>query len=237
MVFHPRVCSLLGVSFEEIPEMYEVSHLGHVFQLLPEKAIYIESLQSLLIADVHLGKSETFQALGVPIPNQVNQQTLERLRSLCAKFNPKTLIILGDLFHSRRGLVDEVLEGWSKFCQETSSHIQLIVGNHDRHLISMLKHCEIECHSTPVQVQNLLLSHEPSPQATSLNICGHVHPCFRIRSKLDTLRLPCFYFDSMQRTLTLPSFGEFTGGHEVSLEPGAIAYVIADNAVIPFGSR
>lgn len=217
--------------------MHEISYLGHTLQLLPEKAVYVESLQSLLVADVHLGKSETFQALGVPITNQVNWQTLERLRSLCLKFNPKSLIILGDLFHSRLGLVDEVMESWSEFCQTTSSHIQLIVGNHDRPLISMLKHCAIECHSTAVQVQDLRLSHEPSPQPNALNICGHVHPCFRMSSKLDTLRLPCFHFDAVQSTLTLPSFGEFTGGHEISLEKGAIAYVIADDQVIPFGAR
>lgn len=217
--------------------MYEISQLGHTLQLLPEKAIYIESLQSLLVADVHLGKSETFQALGVPITNQVNWQTLERLRSLCLKFNPKTLIILGDLFHSRLGLVDEVIESWSEFCQATSSHIQLIAGNHDRHLMSVLKDCAVECHSAAVQVQNLILSHEPSPQPNTLNICGHVHPCFRISSKLDTLRLPCFHFDAVHGTLTLPSFGEFTGGHEVSLKQGAIAYVIAENTVVPFGAR
>lgn len=217
--------------------MHEINHLGYTLYLLPEKAIYIERLQSLLVADIHLGKSETFQALGVPITNQVNWQTLERLRSLCLTVNPKTLIILGDLFHSRLGLVDEVIEGWSEFCRATSSHIQLIVGNHDRHLTSMLATCEIECHSTVVQIQNLILSHEPSPQPNTLNICGHIHPCFRVRSKLDTLRLPCFYFDAVQSTLTLPSFGEFTGGHEVVLGQGAIAYVIAENTVIPFGAR
>lgn len=217
--------------------MYEMNYSGSVLQLLPEKALYVESLEILLVADIHLGKSETFQALGVPISNRVNSQTLERLRSLCSKINPKTLIILGDLFHSRLGLVDDVLNSWSDFCQTTSSHIQLIVGNHDRHLVSTLKHCAIECHSTPLQIQNLLLSHEPLPQAHSLNICGHVHPCLRIRSKLDTLRLPCFYFDALQQTLTLPSFGEFTGGYEVSLSQGAIAYVIAETAVIPFGER
>lgn len=217
--------------------MYEINHSGSVLQLLPEKAIYVERLELLLVADIHLGKAETFQALGVPISNRVTWQTLERLRSLCSRFAPKTLVILGDLFHSRRGLVDDVLNSWSEFCQTTSSHIQLIVGNHDRHLISRLKHCVIDCHSSPLQIQNLLLSHEPLPQANRLNICGHVHPCFRIRSKSDTLRLPCFYFEAVQQTLTLPSFGEFTGGHEVSLAPGAIAYVIADNAVIPFGER
>ncbi|HEY9881138.1 MAG TPA: hypothetical protein V6D29_21945, partial [Leptolyngbyaceae cyanobacterium] len=50
--------------------------------LLPEKAVYIEAMRSLLVSDVHLGKSETFQRYGVPVSSQVNQVTLERLQRL-----------------------------------------------------------------------------------------------------------------------------------------------------------
>jgi uncharacterized protein len=41
----------------------------------------------------------------------------------------------------------------------------------------------------------------------------------RLRSKLDTLRLPCFWLHG--RVLTLPAFGEFTGGHAVGSQRSA----------------
>jgi uncharacterized protein len=119
--------------------MKEIDVLGVRLQLLAEKAAYLEDKQTLLVADIHLGKSETFQSLGIPISNQVNQTTLNRLEQLCLKFKPQRLFILGDLFHSKYALVDEVLEGWSQFQAAIDAEVVLIVGNHDRHLIQALK--------------------------------------------------------------------------------------------------
>jgi DNA ligase-associated metallophosphoesterase len=213
--------------------MKEIDLLGMRLQLLAEKAIYIESSQTLLVADIHLGKSETFQSFGIPIPNQVNWATLDRLQQLCYKFKPQKLFILGDLFHSKYALVDEVLESWSRFQAAVSAEITLIVGNHDRYLIQFLKNTSIYCLTEAIAIDNLLLSHEPSPQVGFLNLCGHVHPCIHLKEKLDRLRLPCFYLDRIQNLLILPSFGEFTGAFEVPLAPHSTAYVIADDQVVP----
>jgi len=217
--------------------MKKINVFGVDLQLLPEKAIYIDSLKSLLVADIHLGKSETFQALGVPIPNAVNQQTLDRLQTLCSQFELKNLVILGDLFHSRFALVDEVLDHWRHFLNTVHANVQLIIGNHDRSLISTLKALSIHCVTEAIYVDRLLLSHEPFPQQNYLNICGHVHPCFRVKTRLDNLRLPCFYLDNGQSLLMLPSFGEFTGGYEVKLKPNSTAYVVVDHSVISFGEK
>lgn len=211
--------------------------LGGKLQLLPEKAIYIESLRSLLVADVHLGKAETFQSLGIPIPNTINQETLDRLQILCHDLEPETLFILGDLFHSKFALADEVLECWSVFLNTVGAAVKLIGGNHDRGLIEALSHQAMDCISHALKIENLVLSHEPCSPGDCFNICGHVHPCMRIKTKLDTLRLPCFHLEKSQNRLTLPSFGEFTGAYEISLEADAIAYVVAEDAIIPFAAR
>ncbi|MBW4583154.1 MAG: ligase-associated DNA damage response endonuclease PdeM [Tildeniella nuda ZEHNDER 1965/U140] len=212
----------------------QITVLGTELQLLPEKAIYVEHLQMLLVSDVHLGKSETFQAAGIPISNRVNQDSLDRLQALCLKMQPKTLIILGDLFHSRFSLVKEVLDGWSRFLDAIDLEVKLIIGNHDRALINSLSQLSITCFTDALQCDRLLLSHEPCSQPKALNICGHIHPCVRLRTKLDNLRLPCFYLEQQQKRLVLPSFGAFTGGYEVELKPGSTAYVIAENTVVAF---
>lgn len=214
--------------------MMEITVLGTRLKLLPEKAIYVESLNSLLVSDVHLGKSETFQSLGVPIPNQVNQETLDRLEKLCTQFAPENLIILGDLFHSNYALVAEVLEPWSNFVESIPSKVQFLVGNHDRRLMTQLKQLSIECLTEALQFENLLLSHEPCVGDEYLNVCGHIHPCVQIKTRLDQIRLPCFYLDRTQNLLILPSFGAFTGGHNVQLKRGAIAYAIAEDSIIAF---
>lgn len=212
----------------------EIQLAGIQLQLLPDRAIYLEKFKTLLVSDVHLGKSETFQSRGIPIPNQVNQGSLDRLQTLCQTFQPEQLIVLGDLFHSRFALVDELLEHWSEFMQTIHIPVRLVVGNHDRGLISRLEKWAIDCIPEILQQGNLILSHEPAPQDGCLNICGHIHPCVRIKTRLDNLRLPCFYLKQSEEVLILPSFGEFTGGYEMPLNPGIVAYVPVENTVIPF---
>lgn len=212
----------------------ELNRFDICLKLLPEKAVYIEHLNSLLVSDIHLGKSETFQHFGVPIPTTVNAQTLDRLAALCDQIQPTHLFVLGDLFHSKFALVDSVLEVWLTFLDTIQIGVTLILGNHDRHLKPQLEPLLVHCSTDAIQFDNLILSHEPCHQPQHLNICGHIHPCLKLKTKLDSLRLPCFYFDEKQNLLVLPSFGEFTGGYEVELTAHSTAYVIADGAIVPF---
>ncbi|MBE9099244.1 ligase-associated DNA damage response endonuclease PdeM [Vacuolonema iberomarrocanum] len=202
--------------------------------LLPSHAIYVSSLDILLVSDIHLGKSETFQRAGIPIPSQVNQSNLDRLTSLCHQFQPKQLWVLGDLFHARTGMGDELVQVWQPFVENLGATVHLVLGNHDRPLIPHLAPFGLECHTGAIALGNLILSHEPSPTPSRLNLCGHIHPCLRLRSRLDDLRLPCFFFDRAQNLLVLPSFGEFTGGYEMTPTQDTVIYAIADESIVPF---
>ncbi|MBD2106369.1 ligase-associated DNA damage response endonuclease PdeM [Nodosilinea sp. FACHB-13] len=203
--------------------------------LLPERAVYVETLGALLVSDVHLGKAETFQHYGLPVPSQVNHGTLGRLEALCAQHRPGSLWILGDLFHGRVGMDDEVIDAWLKFLHRTQVSAHLILGNHDRPLEDTLTQLSVECFVEAVEVGGVLFSHEPDLDPNRLNICGHIHPCFRLSMGCDRLRLPCFHWQARQNRLTLPSFGEFTGGYDIALAAGEMAYVVAEGAVVGFG--
>jgi len=214
--------------------MYRLTVFDTELLLLPSRAIYVSSLNILLVSDVHLGKSETFQQAGIPIPIQVNQSNLDRLSELCHQFQPQQLWILGDLFHARTGMGDELMQQWQRFSEHLGATVHLILGNHDRPLISLLAPYGLECHTGVIALGNLRLSHEPSPDSSSLNLCGHIHPCLRLRSRLDDLRLPCFFHDRAQNLLVLPSFGEFTGGYEMTPTKDTVMYAIADQSIVPF---
>jgi uncharacterized protein len=204
-------------------------------QLLDEKALYLPNESALLVSDVHLGKAETFQGLGIPISSQINEENLERLRLLCAQTQPDKLFILGDLFHSKKSLVSEVLSSWDSFLKEIEAQVCLIIGNHDRQLIAALPPWPMNCQADAVSLGPFLLSHEPELDHTAaLNICGHIHPVVKLRSPTDSLRLPCFFVERDHRRLILPSFGEFTGGYEVELVGNTCAYVACEGEAIPF---
>ena len=214
--------------------METLSIQGTQLALLPEKAAYMPEADALLVSDVHLGKSETFQRFGIPIPNRVNEATLKRLKQACDRTQARQLFILGDLFHAQAGMVDEVIDSWLHLLNDTQIEAHLILGNHDRALVDSLSQLSLTCHTQPIYLQNWVLSHEPLPFAEGINVCGHIHPCVRIGGKGDRLRLPCFYWESKLQRLTLPSFGEFTGGYDVAINRHAAAYVVAEDRVILF---
>lgn len=220
----------------------EISLFGLRLQLLEDKALYLPEVDALLVSDVHLGKAETFQSFGIPIASQINGENLDRLRSLINQTKPKKLFILGDLFHSKKSLVPEVLISWDTFLKEMSAQacleVCLIVGNHDRRLVSLLPPMSMNCQVDTIEVGPFLLSHEPEIRHSSaLNICGHIHPVLKLRSHTDSLRLPCFFIERHQKRLTLPSFGEFTGGYEVDLQDNDCAYVVCEGEAISFDAR
>ncbi len=204
-------------------------------QLLPERAVYVEAWGGLLVSDLHLGKAETFQHYGLPVSSQVNVATLERLEALCVRYWPSSLWILGDLFHGREGLTDGVIDAWLRFLQATQVQAHLILGNHDRGLQDRLRQLSVECFVDAVEIAGIVLSHEPGVGSDGITICGHIHPCWRLQVGGDRLRLPCFHWQARQHRLTLPSFGEFTGGYDITLAVGDVAYVVADEAVVKFG--
>jgi uncharacterized protein len=203
--------------------------------LLSDRALYLPAQGALLVSDLHLGKAETFQHFGLPVPSQVNQGTLARLEALCAQCKPESLWILGDLFHGREGMADGVIDAWLTFLQRTQVSAQLILGNHDRPLQDTLSQLSVHCWVEAVAVDDLLFSHELHGDGQRLNICGHIHPCLRLTMGCDRLRLPCFHWQPRQNRLTLPSFGEFTGGYDIELAAGEVAYVVAEGAVVGFG--
>ena len=203
--------------------------------VLLDRAVYVPAHDALLLSDVHLGKAETFQLAGIPVATQVNGETVERLRSHCQQTSPQRIFILGDLFHSRQGMVPEVEAVWSDFLKDTDAKVTLIVGNHDRAALGPV--FDMAYSTTPIPLGKLLLSHEPATgshadYADQLNICGHIHPVVQLKSATDSLRLPCFYHEHQPQRLTLPSFGEFTGGYEVAIGEGRTAYFIIEGCLM-----
>src|SRR5271154_2151947 len=102
---------------------------GEPAVLLPEKALWLTELKTLVIADVHWGKIDHFRKAGIPVPVKGNDRNIELLISLINRYKPKRLIFLGDLFHS--GYNGE----WETLGQVKRAFIhcsfELIIGNHD----------------------------------------------------------------------------------------------------------
>ena len=199
--------------------------------LLPEKAVWIDSMGVLLIADLHFGKASHFRKSGIPISEKVHDQDYQVLTSLVSKYSPKEVYFLGDLFHSSWNEEWENLLSFLGLFPTTCFH--LVVGNHDILPSEKYQDSRLKVHTHNIILGSLLLSHEPTlPSSGFLNVCGHIHPGILLKGKAkQRIRIPCFHYS--ENVLVLPSFGNFTGIALIKGQKNDGIWGIADDRLIP----
>ncbi|MFM7086599.1 MAG: ligase-associated DNA damage response endonuclease PdeM [Cyanobium sp.] len=203
---------------------------GEQLELLAEGALLRPADGLLLIADLHLGKAESFQAQGIPLPSDGDASTLNALLGLVHRIRPTQVLVLGDLIHSRLGLTVELRAKLRALPELLGCPLRLIGGNHERG--SWIEGLPQE----PSQAMgSLWLSHQEEPRRDFLNICGHRHPVALLGEGKERLRLPCFAYDEQRQQLVLPAFGALTGGHPCGKHEQL--WLLADGAVLPWISR
>lgn len=205
--------------------------LGEKLRLFPEKAIFWERENMLIIADLHLGKVNHFRKAGIPVPEGANITNIERLIDLLKFQEPKRVVFLGDLFHSHYNEEWEVLGQVLGYFPEI--RFELVEGNHDIMSPYQYEKHSILVHKEPLNMAPFLLSHEPNEEDIHplYNIAGHVHPSVSLAGKArQRMKLPCFYFGT--KGGLLPAFGAFTGTHRLSPKKKDKVFVIVDNQVL-----
>lgn len=187
---------------------------GEPMQLLADRALYWPRRQRLLIADLHLGKGDTFRAAGIPVPTGGTAHDLRRIDTLLRVTGARSLWILGDFLHARRHAA--VDDAWRAL---RDAHVEVafgvVPGNHDRALDAGIAGVDVVAqgrHDAP-----FVFRHAPSEDADAggHTICGHVHPVLRLPG---AGRHAVFWLQPL--TTVLPAFSAFTGGHAVRREPG-----------------
>lgn len=199
-------------------------------QLLPDSALLVfGEKKHLVAADIHLGKSATFRANGLPVPEGDTARDLARLTKLIREHRPDQLVIAGDLFHACTGFTATLLAELMDFREQIAIPFTLVMGNHDQKIRSLPEDFPQHPH---LDLSGIRIVHKPGDAASDMpSICGHIHPVLRIPDGRKTsLRLPCFHLSGNQ--LTLPAFGSFTGGHIVRPGNGDRFFVTHRDTVI-----
>ncbi len=198
---------------------------GHRLDLLAERAVWDPGQGVLLLADLHLGKAECFQAQGIALPSDGDRDTLNALLDLAHRFQPRQVLVLGDLIHGRAGLTAELRAKLRALPDLLGCPLRLIEGNHERG--SWLEGLPRE---SSTALGPLWLSHAPEPSPGRLNLCGHLHPVAVVGRGADRLRLPCFAYLRRAEQLQLPAFGALTGGHPCGHADGL--WLLAEGRVL-----
>ena len=204
---------------------------GAQLTLLPDRALFMPEVGTLLVADVHLGKNASFRNRGIPVPDAVTDGDLQRLDHLLETTRAGTLVVLGDLVHDRSAMQPRTYDqvrSWRN--RHPGLRVQLVPGNHDRHAVG-LDGLDIELLGHRHHHGGVDLVHEAAEHEQRPTLGGHVHPCVRLASaRGDRLRTPCFWFEG--NVGLLPAFGGFTGGHTMTMNAGVRAWAAGREEVV-----
>ena len=212
---------------------------GETLHLLPPGAAWWEREKTLLVADLHLGMSETFQAAGLGVPSGGHERDLADLAELARAKGAARLIVLGDFFHAAPGITDDVLASVTAWQADLGIPMGLALGNHDRPIRERADELPFERVADVIDMGPFSFTHLPgdAPGApviqTKARVCGHLHPVVRLEGGRDRLRLRCFVHERDQ--LILPAFGSMTGGAVVEGTKGRRRYPVTSDEVLDLG--
>lgn len=211
---------------------YKITIHNEELWLLPEKGIFWPREKTLILSDLHLGKSGHFRKSGIAAPAQINSAVLRDFESIILKYKPKEILILGDLFHSSANKEWFEFEDWRR----RFNHITfvLITGNHDLLEDTFYEEADILWHKKFSKRSFCFVHNKDALQSFPegrVVISGHVHPGVVIKGKgRQSVRLPCFYIS--ENSITLPAFGLFTGLYAVRPDDVKQIYAIADEEIL-----
>ena len=205
--------------------------IDDTFLLSANRTVYWENEKTLILSDLHLGKSGHFRKSGIAIPQNIFKEDLQRLLAEIQFFAPSRLIIVGDLFHSSMNKEHELFLRWRK---DIGVPIQLVKGNHDILKTEWYEDADITVHTKHLCIRKFTFTHDIAECETGNDhycFSGHIHPSVHMKGlgKL-SVNLPCFYF--AENYAVLPAFGKFTGTFPVKPVKGAAVFVLVEGKVI-----
>ncbi len=184
-------------------------------------ALVWDDARVLIVSDLHLEKGSSFARRGVLLPPYDSAATLARLARLILRYDPRTVIALGDSFHDRdaHARLGDADRDAIRSLQHGREWIW-IAGNHDPALppdAGGAVHAELAMGS-------LVFRHEPT--GARGEIAGHLHPKARVATRGRAIDRRCFASDGCRAIM--PAVGAYAGG--LSIRDPAFASIFRSTA-------
>lgn len=182
---------------------------GERLLLDPLGAVVWPAAGVLAVADLHLEKGSACAAQGRLVPPWDTRITLDQLALLMRRWQPRTVVALGDSFHDDRGAGRMAAGDAARLRLLTeAAEFVWVLGNHDPSPPAGLRGVATEAWT----LGPLVFRHQALRGADG-ELCGHHHPKASVVTRAGTVTRPCFVADANR--VMLPSLGAYTGGLDV----------------------
>src|SRR2546423_6295893 len=167
-------------------------------------ALFNKTERWLAVADLHFGYELSQRAAGSLVPLWGMATISERLDALLNEYEPRRLIILGDLVHDKTAAREaaELLRGFAERCE-----VVVVAGNHDRQLRGHVEMVD----SLETEHFHFHHGHCAAQVANRIQIIGHHHPAAVIDDGAG-LHLKCPAFVQQTDCWIMPAFSPWASG-------------------------
>lgn len=222
----------------EIGEGVEIIGLG----------LYVKDLESLLVADLHLGYEEALASQGIFLPPAQYSEIKNLLASMVSESEASRVILLGDVKHEFGDVTRiewrEAISLLEFLQRDLGLRVEVVRGNHDNYLIAILKRLSVPLHDPYMLEEGWLLMHGHLPPPVDLYtdkvryvVMGHEHPAILLRDELGArLKLKAFLVGEHAGKIVyiLPALSPLMPGTEVNVDRPLLSPLIKDSELDSF---
>ena len=206
----------------------EIHFGGERLMLTNHRAVYWEKPKTLILSDLHIGKTAHFRRSGIPISSKVLEKDLERLKLLINYFKVDKIVVVGDMFHAE---INDDINLFSKWLKDFKNIEWILVkGNHDKWKNELYEQLSISvvnsCNFDPF----IMIHDLKDLKEDTFYISGHTHPGVSIKGKgKQRIKLPCYQLSDNQ--LQLPAFSLFTGLNTRKTTVMCVQYAFTEQSI------
>lgn len=208
----------------------QIEILGETVELMAERCVFWPSRRTLLVADLHLGKPETFLSQAIALPTALSEEPLTRLAGAVARSGAQRVLILGDLLHASIGTTPAMVERVRAWRSGIEAELEVVTGNHDGSIARVAGEWGLRVLGERRQEGPFVFQHEPGETPGRLTWCGHIHPMARVGGRADGVRRACCWI--RPRLGVLPAFTRFSTGASIAAEIGDRVFVMDPEGVL-----
>lgn len=190
-------------------------------------AIYIKSLNAIVIGDLHLGFEGIAAEQGVFMPKIQFKEEMKMMNKIIKEKKNEKIILLGDIKHEfSETTYHEFKEvrDFLNFLKANFKQVILIKGNHDNFIFYLTKKLKVELYDD-LCIGNYFFSHGhkdidlKSISAENI-IIAHEHPAIALFDEIGGKEIvKCFLIGKVKEknVIILPAFSSLSYGTEVNI--------------------
>lgn len=188
-------------------------------------AAYFPATGVAAVADIHIGFEAALQAEGFAMPLDEDKMLLQRFKEVVKRFNPKVLVLNGDVLHEFGRVRRNAQKSFDKIMLALLASVDEVVaitGSHDRMIDTALQGIDGIRLEQSYFNGGVLFTHGDSiPERANdkdvkVIVIGHDHPTLDVEMKKE----PCFLYGKKawhdKDVLVLPAFNPLCAGTSIN---------------------